>query len=297
MFLLYWRFPCIILLVLNGRGGKIRDMNQLFVTMAPEIYMIVDQSVAANLKDKINNYFPRVISAAIILIVGYLIYRLLVSQTGKILRKTQINPLLHSIIKQLVRIALILVIIIAVADALGISAAPLTAILGSGGLALSLAAKDSMSDVAAGIVILSNHAFTVGDHVDIGANSGLVGKITLTYVQLETSERNKIYIPNSSVAKASIINHSNDVGSLLNLKYTIGAKDELERAYKAILKAVTRCGGILKEPGPEVAVESFTAAAVNLSLKVWVEREEALRLPYAINELVKQELDAAGINC
>lgn len=235
-----------------------------------------------------NQSFDNIIKAILILVVGFTFIRIVYRFISKAVSKSALDPVLHGIIKQAIKMALQVAVILAALDAVGINISGLTAIFGALGLAFSLAAKDSISDLASGITILINKEFTVGDYVTVGANDGTIQKVTLSYIMMNTKDNRQIYIPNSTVAKSIVINHSREEKRRIDINLEIASTENIDRAKGIIMEVVTKSNLVLLEDDPEIVVTNFTASTTTLMLRVWTKTEDQQKIKYYLYENIKK---------
>lgn len=158
---------------------------------------------------------------------------------AKFSKKTKIDPLLHTVILSVTKIALLVLLAISVLDKLGIPTTSIITSLGAVGLAISLAVKDSIATLAGGVVILVLKPFNLGDYVEIDGLGGTVREITMFNTVLNTPDNKRISLPNDSVYKAKVVNYSAEPNRRLDLVFTIGYNDDYDKA-KALIEKVIR---------------------------------------------------------
>lgn len=145
---------------------------------------------------------------AVTLAVGWIAIRILLRIEKKALERSKLDEVLHLFILKGTKITLWVVLIVAMLPKVGISPASLVAVLGAGGAAIALALKDSLSNVAGGIIILITKPFSRGDTIEIGEITGVVDNIDLLTTQLHTFDNKLITVPNGTVTNSVLINYS-----------------------------------------------------------------------------------------
>ena len=238
---------------------------------------------------------PRLLLAIVILVVGLMLIKWVEKLVKKILLKSRIDETAHKLIVQIVSISLKVLVFLMTASQLGIDTASLVTLLGAVGLAVSLAVKDSLGNLAGGFLVLFSKPFVKGDFIETNAVSGTVHNITLFYTTLKTPDNKKIFIPNGEISTAKIFNYSAEETRRLDLIYSIGYNDDILQA-KQILREITEGTPLaLKEPAPEFLVAEHRSSAVNLAVRIWVKTEDYWALNFYMNEQVKLAFDKAGI--
>lgn len=208
-------------------------------------------------------------------------------------------PLIHTI----VRILLVLSAVLVALEYLGIRVSPLLAGAGIAGLAISLAAKDTLSNLIAGVLLVVDRPFKVGDRVEVWsapketATWGDVIEIGLRATKIQTTDNLIVVVPNNEIMRRDIINYTAS-GPHVRLRIPIGiAYDaDTELAKRLILQAIDETPGVRPEPEPVVIVRSFGASAVNLEARLWMENvRERRAIGDAVTERVKQLFDEHGV--
>lgn len=230
------------------------------------------------------------IKALLILVIGFTAIRIGYKYISTAISLSKIDPVLHGVIKQTVKITMQVIVILTALEALDITFTGLAAILGTLSLALSLAAKDSVADVASGLIILLNKEFTVGDYVEIGVNIGVIQKLTLTYIRINTKDNRQVFIPNAMVAKSVVVNHSREDKRRLDVEIEIPASDDIDDTKNIIMSVVSRSDLVLKGEDVEVVVSDFNTLVTILLLKVWTKTDDIQNLKYFLKENIKKEL-------
>lgn len=247
-------------------------------------------------KQQIRDAGPRVIAAIAVFFVGWFVVKLLVYLLRKALSKSRhVDKLLHTFILSVARILLIIILAIACVGVAEIPTAPLVTALGALGLALSLAIKDGLADLAGGIFLLVAKRFSVGDYVEIGSVSGIVDKIDLVNTVLKGFDNKIIYIPNAQVASSLVVNYSSEPRRRLDIVFSIGYEDDFELAKRIILRVIESSSLPVMEPAPVIRVSAHTPRSLDIVSRVWVNTENFYELQFYMLEQVKKEFDKAGI--
>lgn len=250
--------------------------------------------------DKLANFLgtlgTRVLSAVLIFVIGYYLISLVIKFLKKRVGKSKLDPALHMFILSVVRIGLVVLLAVACADTLNIPIASFITALGAAGLALSLALQDSLANLAGGVFILFTRPFSLGDFVEIGNTSGTVKEIGLVHTVLHTLDNKKIMIPNSDISKSKILNYSAEENRRLDLTFSIGYDNDIDRAKQLILDVVTAHPMALSDPAPLVRVCAHAASSIDIACRVWVENKNYWDLNFDLLEQVKKTFDQNGIH-
>lgn len=253
------------------------------------------QDMLLKLKDWILDYYPSIISAVLVFIIGFIIIKVLVSLTKKILAKSKIEATMHHFITSAVKVVLYVLLATIIAAVLKVPTAPLIASLSAVGLAVSLAVKDNLANLASGVVILFNHPFKLGDYIEVDGESGTVCEIGFTYTQLSTFDNKIIYIPNSRVSSNNITNYSAMNMRRLDIVFGVSYTADTDEAKKIIMQAVTDSALALKDPEPFVGICNYGESSVDITCRVWVNLESYWDLNFYLYDEVKKRFDKAGI--
>ena len=236
------------------------------------------------------------LNAAVVGVVGWVLIKFLLGIVAKFLKKTKIDPLLHTMILSVVKIAMIVLLAISVLDVLGIPTTSIITSLGAVGLAISLAVKDSVASLAGGVVILLLKPFTLGDYVEIDGTGGTVREIPMFNTVLNTPDNKRISLPNDAVSKARITNYSAEPNRRLDLVFTIGYNDDYDKAKALIEQVIRSCPLALDEPAPVVRMSGHGASSIEITTRVWVKNSDYFELQFRMYEEVKKAFDQNGIS-
>jgi small conductance mechanosensitive channel len=242
-------------------------------------------------------FVPKVGAALLVLVAFWLIYR--VSRPGlrAALHKADFHEaLIHLMVDNLYRYAIMIVSLVMAADQLGINVGAALAGLGVVGIALGFAAQDSVANVISGIMIFWDKPFIVGDWIRTEGNSGKVTEITLRSTRIRTNRNTYVVIPNKSVIDAVLENYSKHGELRIDVPVGIAYKEDIRQAREVLLEAVRRIPGVMAQPQPDVVVESLGDSSVNLLVRAWIETADEMQpKTFVVVEASKLALDAAGI--
>ena len=239
-----------------------------------------------------------VVKAVIVLVAGYFLTRWLLKFTGKCLVKSKLNETLHSFLLSCIRIVCYVFIIIMALTMLGIPTTSLITAIGTAGVAIGLALKDSLSNFASGVIILFNAPFQDGDFVEIGGQSGVVQEIGLMTTKLKTFDNRHIIIPNNTVTTSNVVNYSREKNRRLDMDFTISYDDNADRAIELIRGVIASKGElVLNDPAePFVMVTGYQDSAVKITVRVWCKAENYWDRNVAFLKEVRTAFDANGIH-
>ena len=205
------------------------------------------------------------------------------------------DPTVLSFAVQVVRVIVIIVGMIAVLQRLGVQTTSIIAVLGAASLAVGLALQGTLSNVAAGVMLLVLRPYRVGDVVDIGGNVGSVQRLDLFTTQLSNGNNVKIVVPNGKVLGDVILNLSGQKTRRIEIKFTVGYGENLNDARKVLEAAGSAHPKVLHDPAPWAGVTALLDSAVEVSLHAWVRSEDHFQTQADLFQAGKEALDAAEI--
>ena len=238
----------------------------------------------------------KIITALAIFVIGKMLAKAITSFIRNILRKSKTDEALVNFLGSIIYTVLLIAVILAAVDRLGINVTSLAVILGTAGLAVGLALKDSLSNFAAGVMILVFRPFKIGDFVTIGGTSGVVDEIGLFCVLMHTGDNQRIIIPNSAVYGNTITNTSALPTRRIDLVMGIGYDDNIGTAKQIILDIIASDERILAEPEPVIAVAELADSSVNLVVRPWVNAADYWAVRFHLLETMKVKLEEGGIS-
>ena len=245
--------------------------------------------------DIVEEYGPTLLNTILVLVIGYVLSKLILSLTKRAIQKTRLDPVCHKFILSVLKITLYTLVII-IASSNYVNTSSLVAALSVVGVAVSLAVKDSLSNVAGGFILLFTKPFKVGDFVEIDGLSGSVQSITILQTKLLSFDNKALFIPNGQVAADKIINYSAEENRLLAIPFSIAYEADLLKA-KQILKTIVESEEMaLSEPAPQFVVTEHADSAIKISVRVWVKTSDYWALNFRLLERVKLEFDKNGIS-
>jgi len=238
----------------------------------------------------LNNGIP----AVILLVLGILVIGVIIRTVQKILNKSHLEKAAHSLVKNLLRVVLYLLLGLMVADKLGIDVTGVIALASVLTLAVSLSLQNALANIFGGFTLLSTRPFKSGDYVDVAGKSGTVQEITMTYTKLTTPDNKVISIPNSAVAAGDIVNYSVADVRRVDVAFHAAYTEPAQKVIDALVLAGT-VDKVLLEPAPVAFVDSYGEGAVNYSLRVWTATEDYWDVLHAITLNIKNIMDAQKI--
>lgn len=237
-----------------------------------------------------------IVFALAIFIVGRWVSKLVVGVLRGLLVRAKLDEILIDFICSIAATVLLLFVIIAAIERLGVDTTSLIALLGAAGIAVGLAMKDSLSNFAAGVMLIIFRPFRAGDYVEAGGIAGTVEKISIFNTIFRTPDNREVIVPNGQIYSNSIINYSARETRRVDLVFGVGYGDDLKRAREVILGVIAAEERILKDPEPVVAVSELGASSVDFVVRPWVNTADYWAVRWDLIEKVKLAFDANGIS-
>jgi len=233
--------------------------------------------------------------ALAIFVIGQLIAKVISSVIVKLLSHTKLDKILIDFLSSVVRALLLVVVIVAALDKLGVNTNSLIAMLGAAGIAIGLALQSSLQNFAAGFMLLIFRPFKAGDFVETAGTSGIIDSIGIFSTKLYTGDNKEVIIPNGAIYSSNIINYSSRKTRRIDMVFSVSYGDDIRLAKDIILRVMTEEERVLKDPAPEVAVGELAASSVNFVVRPWVKAEDYWAVKFALNEKIKLAFDEHGI--
>lgn len=235
--------------------------------------------------------------ALLVFYIGHHIAKWIVRVVGRALTRAHVETTSLQFISRVIYIALLIVLLLAILQGFfGLAPTSFIAILGAAGLAIGLALKDSLSNVASGVMLVTLKPFRVGDVVQIGGSSGTVEAVSIFQTRLRGPDNQTIVLPNNLITTAPIINLTPDTRRRIELIIGIGYEDDIDAARQAIMTIMRADKRIFDEPAPDVVVYELADIAVRLGVRCHVSNADHFATKCDLNERIKKAFDVAGIS-
>lgn len=241
-------------------------------------------------------YLPTLVGALVLLVVGWWVIKLIMKWLNRFFDKKNYDRALKKFLATLTSIGLKILLLILVVSQMGVETASLIALLGAAGLAIGLALQGSLSNFAGGVIILALKPFRLGDWIEAQGLSGEVTDISLFYTKLTTFGNQIAVIPNAQISNDSIVNYSVLGIRRDALVFGISYDSDIEKAKQILTSLVAEQEKILKDPGPQIMVESLADNSVNIAVRYFAKNEDFWDLHWHTIEQAKIRLEKAGID-
>jgi len=253
-----------------------------------------------DIQDLLNDYaLPwgiNIFMALAIFVIGRWIARLLVGVIAKLMKKGKVDPILIGFVSSIVNAVLLLFVIIASLDRLGVDTTSFIALIGAAGLAVGLALQGSLQNFASGVLLIIFRPFKVGDYIEAGGTAGVVEEIGIFSTRMKTGDNREIIVPNGGIYGSNITNYSARDTRRIDMVFGIGYESDLRKAREILETILAADERILKEPAALVAVGELADSSVNFNVRPWVASGDYWGVRFDLNEKIKLAFDDAGIS-
>jgi small conductance mechanosensitive channel len=242
------------------------------------------------------SFCRQIIIALVIILAG----KILILALRKLIRRAEAGPLrvdktLVSLLKMVFTYGIIIICVIMILDLFGVNTNSLIAILGAAGVAVGLALKDTLSNIAAGIVLLLQQTYRRGDWIEFDSVQGSVREIGLFTTIIETGDGIYISAPNSCIWGPPLKNYSRNGRRRMDLAVSISYTDSIDTAFRVLQEIIAGEDRFLKDPAPQIMVSSLADSGVNIMLRAWAVNALYWNVYWDQMKNIKEKIEAAGL--
>ena len=245
--------------------------------------------------DFIAVYGIKVVVALIVLIIGLWIIKRVVKTTDRIMTKRDVNVSLRGFLRSLVSILLKVLLLISIAEMVGLKTTSFIAVLGAAGLAVGLALQGTLANFAGGVMILLFKPFKVGDLIVSQGHLGTVKEIHIFVTTLLTPENKTVILPNAAVSSNDIVNYTTQGLIRVDMNFGISYSSNIKTAKDTLLEILTNHPKVLNDPAPFIGVKELAESSVNLAVRPYTKPEDYWTVYFDVYEAGKLALDKAGV--
>ena len=232
----------------------------------------------------------------IFLSIGWKVINKTLKRIRRILESKNADPTVTRFLDNVMNVTLKTVLIIIILQYIGVNLTGLTTIVASAGVALSLALKGSLANLAGGVIILIVRPFSVGDFIETTEHSGVVEKISIFYTYLVTFDNKQILIPNGILTDSSIVNYSSKEIRRVDITFSVSYEEDVIRVKNVLINILKNNELVLEEPEFFVGISMHGDSAINFIVKAWCKTEDYWTIYYYLLETVKIKFDEEGIS-
>ncbi len=238
----------------------------------------------------------KIITAIAVYIIGKMIVRIIVKILTTILKKSRMDEMLLNFVVSIIRSVLLLFVVIASLDQLGVDTTSFIALLGAAGLAIGLALQSTLQNFASGVMLIVFRPFTKGDFIEAAGISGKVDTISIFNTVMLTGDNKQIIVPNGDIYGGTITNYSANNTRRIDMVFGIGYDDDMKQAKQIMQDVIAADERILKDPDTLIAVSELADSSVNFVVRPWVKTADYWAVKFALTEGIKEAFDKKGIS-
>lgn len=234
--------------------------------------------------------------ALLIGLVGLWLARLLSKGLDRVMLRFGVDQILRDFLRNIAYVVGLVVVFVAALDSLGVPTTSLLAVLGAAGLAVGLALKDSLSNIASGVMLIVLRPFRAGDAVHIAGQDGIVESVRIFQTVLRAFENHDIILPNSQITTAPIINYTARNQRRIDVPVGVGYGDDIRRVRDVLLGIAKANPQVLDDPATDVLVTGLGDSSVNLLLRAWVATPDFVTTRSDLTEAIHRDFGQAGVS-
>jgi small conductance mechanosensitive channel len=237
-----------------------------------------------------------VATAIAIFYIGKFVVGMMVRGMRKVMQKQEVDKTLETFVSNLVRMVLMVIVVVAAIGALGIETTSFIAIFGAAGLAVGLALQGSLSNFAAGVLIVLFRPYRVGDFIEGAGIAGVVEQVQILTTVLRTGDNKRIIVPNGQIMDSIITNYSANETRRVDMVVGVSYDDDLDKVRSVLEELVAADDRILDDPAVTIAVSELADSSVNFVVRPWVKTADYWGVMFDMTEAIKKRFDKEGIS-
>ena len=234
--------------------------------------------------------------AIAIILVGRIAVRWAIKMLGKMMARSEVDQILINFVSSIAKAVLLLLLIIAALNQVGVDTTSLIALIGAAGLAVGLALQNSLQNFAAGVMMIVFRPFKLGDFIEAGGVVGVVEQISIFSTMLKTGDNREIIVPNCQIYADAITNYSARETRRIDMVFGIGYDDDLLEAKKLMESILSAHELVLSDPAPVVAISELADSSVNFNVRPWVKSGDYWGVRAELIEQIKLAFDENDIS-
>ena len=251
---------------------------------------------SADLMPMLSDWVIKIFIALLIYLIGKWIAKRITNFVRKLMEVRDSDPTLINFLSNVVYAILLIAVILAALDTLGLPVTSLVAVVGAAGLAVGLALKDSLGNFASGVMLVMFRPFSKGDVVEVAGVTGKVDEVRIFSTILTTPDNKQIIIPNGQVAADTITNYTANDQRRVDLVFGVGYDDDLKLAREVLTRICANHPKVLDDPATNIFVMNLGDSSVDFAVRPWAKTEDYWTVWGDLLETGKVELEAAGCN-
>lgn len=239
---------------------------------------------------------PTFIFAAVCGVIGFTLIKILMRIINHTLNRSSLDGIATGFLKSVIKIVLYVLLIVILLSLLHVPMDSIVAVIVSGSMAVALALKDSLANVAGGFILSFAKPVKAGDVVEIDGSKGKVESVDMLYTKIVTYDNVTVYIPNGKVSAQKIINYTDKEKRRVDIAFNISYDDDTDLARKLMTETALNTEMVLKDPEPVAVISSHEDSSIEITLRVWAETDDYWDVYHTLLDRVKKQFDANGIS-
>lgn len=242
------------------------------------------------------SYAVNIVAAIAIIIVGMIVARVVSNTINRVMLARGIDATVADFLSALVRYGIIAFTLIAALGRVGVQTASVIAVLGAAGLAIGLALQGSLSNLAAGVLLVTFRPFRAGEYVDLGGIAGTVLNVQIFSTTLRTVDGKIVVVPNGKIIAGNIINFSREPVRRNEFIIGVAYDSDIDKVKQILTEIINSDERVLKDREITVRLNEFGPSAINFVVRAWSNSGDLQNVYWDVLERVKREFDAQGIS-
>lgn len=254
------------------------------------------EKIVGTISEFVALYGLRLLGAIVIFFVGKWVAKLLRQIVERTMTRGKVDATLVKFTGNLVYAILMVVVVLAALNQIGVQTTSLIAVIGAAGLAVAFALQGSLANFAAGVMLIIFRPFKVGDFIQGGGEAGIVEEISLFTTQMRTPDNKTIIVPNSNITGGNITNFSAKDTRRIDLTIGVSYSDDLKKVKAVLADILAQDERILKDPEPTIGVVALGESSIDFAVRPWVNASDYWDVYFATLQTVKERFDAESIS-
>ncbi|PXK25292.1 mechanosensitive ion channel protein MscS [Klebsiella variicola] len=242
------------------------------------------------------SYAVNIVAAIVILVIGMIVARIVSNTVNRLMLARKIDATVADFLSALVRYAVIAFTLIAALGRVGVQTASVIAVLGAAGLAVGLALQGSLSNLAAGVLLVMFRPFRAGEYVDLGGIAGTVQNVQIFSTTLRTADGKIVVVPNGKIIAGNIINFSREPARRNEFIIGVSYDADIDKVKQLLTSIIESDDRILRDREMTVRLNELGASSVNFVVRVWSKSSDLQNVYWDVLECIKRDFDANGIS-
>lgn len=271
-------------------------MSEEISQKVPLVNQATEATVVEKMMEALTLYGMKIIAAVVIIVVGLWISKIIKNCFVKTLQKKEVDPTLVGFFASMLHGGLVIFVVISAISKLGVQTTSFVAVIGAAGLAVGLALQGSLSNFAAGILLILFKPFKVGNFVKAGGEAGVIVEVGIFTTEMKTPDNVQIIIPNATIMGSAITNVSAHPTRRIDMTLGVGYGDDLNKAKQIMEDLLSTDERVLKDPVVTIAVANLGDSSVEFVIRPWVNSADYWAVKSDFIKAVKEKFDAEGIS-